>query len=139
MRPAEHPYAQVKSINDNGNRPSTSAAAIANSNLNAENNNPNDGDSLSRRSSRESLLDSVDGRQHPVCLKRSNKIGFFFFHRELKLQYLSCLCLQQVIPAASAIAGRVSASQELPYMTPPIVQQPQQYFSGDSQDSSSKS
>lgn len=43
---------------------------------------------------------------------------------------------QQVIPAASAIAGRVSASQELPYMTPPIVQ-PQQYFSGDSQDSSS--
>lgn len=46
--------------------------------------------------------------------------------------------LQQVIPAASAIAGRVSASQELPYMTPPIVQ-PQQHFSGDSQDSSSKS
>lgn len=62
------------------------------------------------------------------------------------------------IPAASAIAGRVSASQELPYMTPPIVQptQPQQqqqqqhqlpnlmsnppphqlHFSGDSQDSS---
>lgn len=42
----------------------------------------------------------------------------------------------QIIPAASAIAGRVSASQELPYMTPPIVQ-PQQHFSGDSQDSSS--
>lgn len=41
------------------------------------------------------------------------------------------------IPAASAIAGRVSASQDLPYMTPPIVQQPQQHFSGDSQDSSS--
>lgn len=41
-----------------------------------------------------------------------------------------------MIPAASAIAGRVSASQELPYMTPPIVQS-QQYFSGDSQDSSS--
>ncbi|XP_062563765.1 mucin-12 isoform X3 [Armigeres subalbatus] len=40
------------------------------------------------------------------------------------------------IPAASAIAGRVSASQDLPYMTPPIVQQPQQHFSGDSQDSS---
>ncbi|XP_055525386.1 uncharacterized protein LOC129718532 isoform X2 [Wyeomyia smithii] len=39
------------------------------------------------------------------------------------------------IPAASAIAGRVSASQDLPYMTPPIVQ-PQQHFSGDSQDSS---
>lgn len=40
------------------------------------------------------------------------------------------------IPAASAIAGRVSASQDLPYMTPPIVQQSQQHFSGDSQDSS---
>ncbi|XP_053686062.1 uncharacterized protein LOC128735571 [Sabethes cyaneus] len=40
------------------------------------------------------------------------------------------------IPAASAIAGRVSASQDLPYMTPPIVPQPQQHFSGDSQDSS---
>lgn len=54
------------------------------------------------------------------------------------------------IAAASAIAGRVSASQELPYMTPPIVQPlmqqqqshphapPTQHFSGDSQDSSSK-
>ncbi|KAL9693204.1 hypothetical protein quinque_012489 [Culex quinquefasciatus] len=40
------------------------------------------------------------------------------------------------IPAASAIAGRVSASQDLPYMTPPIVQPGQQHFSGDSQDSS---
>lgn len=68
VRPAEHPYAQVKSINDNGNRPSTSAAATANSNLNTENNNPNDNDPLSRRSSRESLLDSVDGRQHSVSI-----------------------------------------------------------------------
>lgn len=66
VRPAEHPYAQVKAIGDNGNRPSTSAAAIANSNLNAENSNPNDNDSLSRRSSRESLLDSIDGRSHQV-------------------------------------------------------------------------
>lgn len=68
VRPAEHPYAQVKSINDNGNRPSTSAAATASSNQNAENNNPNDNDPLSRRSSRESLLDSVDGRQHQVSI-----------------------------------------------------------------------
>lgn len=44
---------------------------------------------------------------------------------------------QSAIPAASAISGRVQASQELPYMTPPIVQS-QQFFSGDSQDSSSK-
>jgi hypothetical protein len=56
------------------------------------------------------------------------------------------------IAASAAIAGHISASQDLPYMTPPIVQLaanqdlpyitpplPQtQHFSGDSQDSSSK-
>lgn len=45
------------------------------------------------------------------------------------------------IDASAAISGRISASQELPYMTPPIVSAmapPQQHFSGDSQDSSSK-
>lgn len=42
---------------------------------------------------------------------------------------------QVEIPAASAIAGMISASQDLPYMTPPIANQ---HFSGDSQDSSSK-
>lgn len=68
VRPAEHPYAQVKSIGENGNRPSTSASATVSSNLNAENNNPNENDSLSRRSSRESLLDSVDGRNQVSCL-----------------------------------------------------------------------
>ncbi|XP_037948711.1 serine-rich adhesin for platelets-like isoform X2 [Teleopsis dalmanni] len=41
---------------------------------------------------------------------------------------------QVEIPAASAIAGMISASQDLPYMTPPIASQ---HFSGDSQDSSS--
>jgi hypothetical protein len=47
------------------------------------------------------------------------------------------------IQAATAIAGWVSANQELPYMTPPIPapemnppQQEQVNFSGDSQDSS---
>ncbi|SPP82828.1 serine-rich adhesin for platelets [Drosophila guanche] len=40
---------------------------------------------------------------------------------------------QAEIPAASAIAGMISASQDLPYMTPPIANQ---HFSGDSQDSS---
>lgn len=108
VRQTEHPYAQVKAVGDATNRPSTSNATISSSNLNnSENNSANEETPLSRRSSHESLLDSVDGRQH------------------------------QTIPAASAIAGRVSASQELPYMTPPLVQ-PQQYFSGDSQDSSSK-
>ncbi|KAF5277356.1 hypothetical protein FQA39_LY06169 [Lamprigera yunnana] len=37
------------------------------------------------------------------------------------------------IPAASAVSGGIAASQELPYMTPPIAQP---NFSGDSQDSS---
>lgn len=44
------------------------------------------------------------------------------------------------IDASAAISGRISASQELPYMTPPIVSAmapSQQHFSGDSQDSSS--
>lgn len=68
VRPAEHPYAQVKPV-DNANRPSTSNATAPSNNLNAENNNPNENESLSRRSSRESLLDSVDGRQHQVRVK----------------------------------------------------------------------
>lgn len=45
------------------------------------------------------------------------------------------------IDASAAISGRISASQELPYMTPPIIPvmpPSQQHFSGDSQDSSSK-
>lgn len=37
------------------------------------------------------------------------------------------------IPAASAITGNIAASNELPYMTPPIHDN----FSGDSQDSTS--
>lgn len=47
------------------------------------------------------------------------------------------------LDASAAISGRISASQELPYMTPPIMniinsqQPPSQHFSGDSQDSSS--
>lgn len=39
------------------------------------------------------------------------------------------------IAAASAVAGVLAASPELPYMTPPVTQA---NFSGDSQDSSSK-
>lgn len=66
VRPAEHPYAQVKAVSDNNNRPSTSATAAANNNQNAANNNPNEPESLSQRSSRESLLDAIDGRPHQV-------------------------------------------------------------------------
>lgn len=101
VRPAEHPYAQLKGTDSSGNRSITTPNT---SNVISETNGVN-GETLSRHGSQQSLLDSIDGRQ-------------------------------PVIPAASAIAGRVSASQELPYMTPPIVQS-QQFFSGDSQDSSS--
>lgn len=77
VRPAEHPYAQVKSVGDNANnRPSTSTATAPNNNSKVENNNPSENESLSRRSSRESLLDSVDGRQHQV-----SEIYFFIAHK----------------------------------------------------------
>lgn len=89
VRPAEHPYAQVKSINDNGNRPSTSAAATANSNQNAENNNPNDNDPISRRSSRESLLDSVDGRQHQVSIPRNENLLKFVDRFKLQFHFIN--------------------------------------------------
>lgn len=105
VRPAEHPYAQVKA---SGVTNTTTSPLLpggpSTSQVIAE--NVVDESSISRRGSHQSLLDAVDG--------------------------------QPVIPAASAIAGRVSASQELPYMTPPIVQPTQQHFSGDSQDSSSE-
>lgn len=66
VRPAEHPYAQVKPVGDNANRPSTSTSTAPANNLNAENNNSNDNESSSRQSSRENLLDSIDGRQNQV-------------------------------------------------------------------------
>lgn len=67
VRPAEHPYAQVKSVGDTTNRPSTSAAATSNHNLNAENNNTTENETLLRSSIRENISDSVDGRPHQVC------------------------------------------------------------------------
>lgn len=69
VRPAEHPYAQVKSVGENTNRPTTSTATTSNqSNLNTENNNPNENESLLRQSFRENVMDSVDGRPHQVCI-----------------------------------------------------------------------
>ena len=57
-------------------------------------------------------------------------------HRESSSNHDLLSTGSAAIDASAAISGRISASQELPYMTPPIQQQ--QHFSGDSQDSSSK-
>ncbi|XP_011186059.2 uncharacterized protein LOC105214375 isoform X2 [Zeugodacus cucurbitae] len=105
VRNAEHPYAQV-------NPPSTSAAAAAaaivaagNSNAAHSNQPPQLNGTVSRMSNHSNA---------------SQNLNDSISHAE--------------IPAASAIAGMISASQDLPYMTPPITNQ---HFSGDSQDSSS--
>ena len=57
-------------------------------------------------------------------------------HRESSSNHDLLSTGSAAIDASAAISGRISASQELPYMTPPIQQQ--QHFSGDSQDSSSE-
>ncbi|XP_037029805.1 uncharacterized protein LOC119069772 [Bradysia coprophila] len=97
VRPAEHPYAQVKAAG-----PATSTSADNATSSNSDTLAPN------RRDSDQSLSNEDEE------LSRSQV---------------------HTVSAASAIAGRISASQELPYMTPPIAP-PQQHFSGDSQDSS---
>lgn len=67
VRPAEHPYAQLK-VTENGNRPSTSNGSNLPNNAIHESSNSADEGSLSRRGSHQSLLDTVDGRQHQVTL-----------------------------------------------------------------------
>lgn len=120
VKPAEHPYAQLKVM------PSTSGQVAANQQQSTSN---NDGGILSsRRESNQSLLEDADG--HQVSFVKFTICKFLVLYK--------FNILFKIIPAASAIAGRISASQELPYMTPPIIQNPpQQNFSGDSQDSSS--
>lgn len=61
-------------------------------------------------------------------------------HRESSSNHDLLTTGGSAIDASAAISGRISASQELPYMTPPIVpaMPNQQHFSGDSQDSSSE-
>lgn len=105
VRNAEHPYAQV-------NPPSTSAAAAAAAIVAAGNSN---------------AIHSNQPPQLNVTFSRNSN------HSNAS-QNLNDSTSHTEIPAASAIAGMISASQDLPYMTPPITNQ---HFSGDSQDSSS--
>ncbi|XP_053945191.1 serine-rich adhesin for platelets isoform X1 [Anastrepha ludens] len=103
VRNTEHPYAQV-------NPPSTSAAAAAAAVVAAGNSS-----------------NAIYNSQPPVLngtLSRNSNHS-----NTSQIDLVS----QAEIPAASAIAGMISASQDLPYMTPPITNQ---HFSGDSQDSS---
>ncbi|XP_017957851.1 uncharacterized protein LOC108652231 isoform X2 [Drosophila navojoa] len=103
VRATEHPYAQL-------NAPSTSSSAVAATTAKA---------SSSKAACSQHGTDS---------LQRGSQLNGD------STQHLNDESTSQVeIPAASAIAGMISASQDLPYMTPPIANQ---HFSGDSQDSS---
>ncbi|XP_012156151.1 uncharacterized protein LOC101454852 isoform X2 [Ceratitis capitata] len=106
VRNTEHPYAQV-------NPPSSSAAAAAAAVVAAGNSN-----------------NAIYSSQPPQVNGRISRNS----NHSNASQNLNDSAPQVEIPAASAIAGMISASQDLPYMTPPITNQ---HFSGDSQDSSS--
>lgn len=105
VRATEHPYAQL-------NAPSTSSSAVA---------------ATTAKTSSSKAACSQHGTD---SLQRGSQLNGD------STQHLNDESTSQVeIPAASAIAGMISASQDLPYMTPPIANQ---HFSGDSQDSSSE-
>ncbi|XP_020813517.1 flocculation protein FLO11 [Drosophila serrata] len=104
LRGTEHPYAQL-------NAPSTSHAA-------------NHGSTAAAAAAAVVAGSSSDGIDP---MHRSSQ------HSEGSREHNDSASVQAEIPAASAIAGMISASQDLPYMTPPIANQ---HFSGDSQDSS---
>ncbi|XP_065723109.1 platelet binding protein GspB [Drosophila suzukii] len=104
VRGTEHPYAQL-------NAPSTSHAA-------------NHGSAAAAAAAAVVAGSSSDGIDP---MHRSSQ------HSEGSRELNDSAPAQAEIPAASAIAGMISASQDLPYMTPPIANQ---HFSGDSQDSS---
>ncbi|XP_017035822.1 platelet binding protein GspB isoform X1 [Drosophila kikkawai] len=104
LRGTEHPYAQL-------NAPSTSHAA-------------NHGSAAAAAAAAVVAGSSSDGIDP---MHRSSQ------HSEGSREHNDSAPVQAEIPAASAIAGMISASQDLPYMTPPIANQ---HFSGDSQDSS---
>lgn len=105
VRGTEHPYAQL-------NAPSTSNAAVA--------------------AATTVIASSKAATSHhgTDSLQRGSQLSSGSTHH-----LTDEMAPQAEIPAASAIAGMISASQDLPYMTPPIANQ---HFSGDSQDSSSK-
>ncbi|KMZ04556.1 uncharacterized protein Dsimw501_GD18646, isoform C [Drosophila simulans] len=104
VRGTEHPYAQL-------NAPSTSHAA-------------NHGSTAAAAAAAVVAGSSSDGIDP---MHRSSQ------HSDGSREHNDSAPAQAEIPAASAIAGMISASQDLPYMTPPIANQ---HFSGDSQDSS---
>ncbi|KAH8288760.1 hypothetical protein KR054_009331 [Drosophila jambulina] len=104
LRGTEHPYAQL-------NAPSTSHAA----------NHGSAAAAAAAAVGAGSFSDGIDP------MHRSSQ------HSEGSREHNDSAPAQAEIPAASAIAGMISASQDLPYMTPPIANQ---HFSGDSQDSS---
>ncbi|KNC25088.1 hypothetical protein FF38_11901 [Lucilia cuprina] len=109
VRPTEHPYAQL-------NAPSTSQSANAQLNTSHVD--------ISSQSIGTQSVSIINEQQHQ---QRTSH------HSDNSQNHNETPAPQVEIPAASAIAGMISASQDLPYMTPPIANQ---HFSGDSQDSS---
>ncbi|TMW41190.1 hypothetical protein DOY81_013732, partial [Sarcophaga bullata] len=111
VRPTEHPYAQL-------NAPSTSQST------NAQLTSSHVDISAQPTGTQVSALNEQHQQQHQ---QRTSH------HSDNSQNHSESPAPQVEIPAASAIAGMISASQDLPYMTPPIANQ---HFSGDSQDSS---
>lgn len=162
LRNAEHPYAQVSAVGSSTTAAATAAASAASTS--AFSNQalpPNGGGNASQHHHHHanvqpsaggaSSMNSTMAPPPPPPLSQSS--GDDAPSRRGSSESLlgggnAPAASHENIAAASAIAGRVSASQELPYMTPPIVQQhqqqphqhpqPTQHFSGDSQDSSSE-
>ncbi|XP_066992848.2 uncharacterized protein [Anabrus simplex] len=126
LKKSEHPYAQVKSsshISGDGllNEPGLSRASLRNEDVGVA--------SCSGVPSG-STCEINDG--NPIPPPRTRKSNS---HGSLIAAAAATQPPGSVpdIPAATAIAGHVSANQELPYMTPPILASTN--FSGDSQDS----
>lgn len=153
LRTAEHPYAQVTAVGPSGNAVAAVGAVAA-----AAGSAPNAGTSSSTAANNGANRPSGDGagaggdvhQQLLLLQQQRSQSSAGGDAPGLSRHGSGESLLGEAIGAASAIAGRVSASQELPYMTPPIVQQSHhhnnayhhhqaQHFSGDSQDSSSKS
>ncbi|XP_075150678.1 uncharacterized protein LOC142224733 isoform X2 [Haematobia irritans] len=123
VRPTEHPYAQ---LNAPSTSHTTSAAVSSNSII--------DGVNIQQSQQQQHHLSGTQlSNNNEMHQQRSS-------HHSDNSQHGNESSVgvgggqQAEIPAASAIAGMISASQDLPYMTPPIANQ---HFSGDSQDSSS--
>lgn len=139
---SEHPYAQVGANNVLDTTVCDFAHGYGNHRTSVQHvNSQSLRPSTSSKSGTSPLSSQAGMSTNPVPPPRTRKSSS---HNSLLLAPATTLLPGSVpdIQAATAIAGHISANQELPYMTPPIPSQemnpPQQQqlnFSGDSQDS----